>query len=75
LVRGYRRLLPTGKQLFGFLASVSNPTDTNNSIARAELSITYVLENDATVACRLNHERSIVNRLNADGACLSGKGA
>src|SRR5260370_32001668 len=45
LFNGYRRLVPK-RQIFGFLVSVSNPTDINNSIARAELQITYLLEND-----------------------------
>jgi hypothetical protein len=54
LVNGYRRLVP-GRQLFGFLLSVSNPTDINNSIARAELQITYLLENDVKAICRIQH--------------------
>lgn len=42
LANGYRRLVPK-RQLFGFLVSISNPTDINNSVARAELKITYVI--------------------------------
>jgi hypothetical protein len=54
LFKGYRRLLPTG-QIFGFLVSVSNPTDINNSMARAELQVTYLLENEVKVVCRIQH--------------------
>src|SRR5262245_44379556 len=42
-VNNFRRLL-RNRQLFGFLISVSNPSDINNSIARAELQITSVME-------------------------------
>jgi hypothetical protein len=59
LIRGYRRRAPR-RQLFGFLVSVSNPTDTNNSIARAELQITYLLENEVKAACRIQHAGSLV---------------
>src|SRR5271165_2163770 len=51
---GFRRLVPK-RQLFGFIVSVSNPTDINNSVARAELQITYVMENDVTAVCRIQH--------------------
>lgn len=58
LSNGYRRLTPK-RQLFGFLVSVSNPTDINNSIARAELQITYLLENDVEAVCRLQHNPAL----------------
>ena len=58
LVNGYRRLVPK-RQLFGFLVSVSNPTDINNSIARAELQITYLLENDVKAVCRIQHNPTL----------------
>lgn len=54
LVNGYRRLVPR-RQLFGFLVSVSNPTDIDNSIARAELQITYLLDADVKAVCRIQH--------------------
>jgi hypothetical protein len=54
LVRGYRRRGPN-RQLFGFLVSVTNPTDSNNSIARAELQIVYLLEDNVSVAGRVPH--------------------
>jgi len=58
LVKGYRRLVPK-RQLFGFLVSVSNPTDINNSVARAELQITYVMENDESAICRIQHNAAL----------------
>jgi len=58
LVRGYRRLVPQ-RQLFGFLVSITNPTDTSNSIARAELQITYLLENDVRAVCRIPHNQAL----------------
>ena len=54
LANGYRQQIP-GRQLFGFLVSVSNPTDINNAIARAELQVVYLLANDAEVVCRVQH--------------------
>ena len=58
LANGYRRLTPNG-QLFGFLVSVTNPTDINNSIARAELQITYLLEKDVITICRVQHNSAV----------------
>lgn len=49
----YRRLLPNS-QVFGFLVSISNPTDINNSVARAELKLEMVRKNALTVY-RLPH--------------------
>jgi hypothetical protein len=54
LFKGYRRSVAKG-QLFGFLVSVSNPTDINNSVAKAELQVTYVLEGDINAVCRIPH--------------------
>jgi hypothetical protein len=51
---GYRRYLPD-KQIFGFFVSVSNPTDINNSVAQAELQVTYVLDKDIKGICRIPH--------------------
>jgi hypothetical protein len=61
LARGYRRYADT-RQLFGFLVSVSNPTDSGNSIARAELQLTYVLRNDVRATCRIPHQAALANR-------------
>ncbi len=58
LANGYRRIEPEG-ELFAVLVSVTNPTDTNNSVARAELQITYLLENDVEAVCRLQHNRAL----------------
>ncbi len=55
---GYRRLVPK-RQLFGFLVSVSNPTDINNSVARAELQITYSTENDMSAVLRIQHNAAL----------------
>jgi hypothetical protein len=65
LVNGYRRLVPK-QQLFGFLVSVSNPTDINNSIARAELQITYLLENDVEAVCRIPHSPTLGENTSRD---------
>jgi hypothetical protein len=65
LLRGYRRLAPK-RQLFGFLVSVSNPTDANNSIARAELQITYLLENDVNVVSRVQHAQDLNDNKSSD---------
>jgi len=67
LVNGYRRLVPK-RQLFGFLVSVSNPTDINNSIARAELQIMYFLENDVNAVCRVQHDPTLGDSAGSDGA-------
>lgn len=58
LANGYRQLTPNG-QLFGFLVSITNPTDINNSIARAELQITYLVEKDVKTTCRLQHNPAV----------------
>jgi hypothetical protein len=66
---GYRRYLPE-RQLFSFLVSVTNPTDINNSIAQAELQVTYLLEGDIMSTCRIPHNLSIretLEALNAEG--------
>jgi hypothetical protein len=65
MVRGYRRR-GSKRQLFGFLVSVTNPTDTNNSIARAELQITYLLEDDVNVVCRVSHAEGLDENALAD---------
>jgi hypothetical protein len=64
LARGYRRLTPT-RQLFGFLVSVSNPTDINNSVARAELQLTFLLKSDARTVCRISHDSTPVETVSA----------
>jgi hypothetical protein len=66
LVNGYRRLVPA-RQLFGFLVSVSNPTDINNSVPRAELQVTYLV-GDVRAVCRVQHNPEL-----ADSAVQSGK--
>jgi hypothetical protein len=58
LFNGYRRLVPK-RQLFGFLVSISNPTDIDNSVARAELEVTYLLENDVKAVCRIQHNPTL----------------
>lgn len=63
LTNGYRRYL-LDKQLFGFLVSVSNPTDINNSIAQAELQITYVLERNIKAVSRLAHNPQLAEAVN-----------
>jgi len=54
LANGFRWLVGE-RQVFGFLVSVTNPTDINNSVARAELQITYLVECGSTAICRINH--------------------
>jgi hypothetical protein len=58
LANGYRRQTPK-QRLFGFLVSVSNPTDINNSIARAELQLTYLLANDVKAVGRIQHDPAV----------------
>ena len=58
LAKAYRRRVLQG-QLFGFLVSISNPTDINNSIARAEIKITYRLRDGAEATCRMPHNPSL----------------
>lgn len=66
LADGYRRSLPD-KKLFGFLVSVSNPTDINNSIAQAELQVTYLLEKDIAAVHRVLHTPALAETV-ADNA-------
>jgi len=61
-VNGYRRLL-SKRQLFGFLVSVSNPTDINNSVARAELQITCLLRDGAETFLRIQHNTEVAEGL------------
>src|SRR5580698_9364334 len=61
LVNGYRRLAPK-RQLFCFLVSISNPIDINNSVARAELQVTYLLENDVKAVCRIRNNATLADR-------------
>jgi hypothetical protein len=65
LVNGYRRLIPK-RQLFGFLVSISNPIDINNSVARAELQVTYLLENDVKAVCRIRNNATLADRAARD---------
>jgi hypothetical protein len=58
LANGYRRLLPK-QQLFGFQVSISNPTDINNSVARTELQIEFLVENNITTTCRIQHNAQL----------------
>jgi len=58
LANGYRHYLPERK-LFCFLVSVSNPTDTNNSISKAELQVTYFLTDDIKSTIRFSHDLSL----------------
>ena len=60
MVDGYRRYLPD-KQLFGFLVSVSNPTDINNSVSLAELQVTYIVKNDIKAVCRIPHTPALTD--------------
>jgi hypothetical protein len=65
LFNGYRLLTPN-RQLFGLLVSVSNPSDINNSVARVELQITYLLENDVAAVCRLPHDPTLRENTSQD---------
>lgn len=67
LANGYRRSV-SKRQLFGFLVSVSNPTDINNSIAQVELQITYLLESGITATCRIPHNPSLGETIEAPDA-------
>lgn len=55
---GYRRLV-LNQQIFGFLVSVSNPTDIDNSIAHAELQIKIVLKDDIKTVFRVRHNPEV----------------
>jgi hypothetical protein len=65
LANGYRLLAPK-RQIFAFLVSVSNPTDINNSIVRAELQITYLLEKDLEAVCRISHSPTLAEDTSRD---------
>jgi hypothetical protein len=67
VVNGFRRLVPK-RQLFGFLVSISNPTDINNSVARAELKITYIMENEVSASCRIQHNPALEDDIGSDTA-------
>ena len=54
LVDGYRRHL-SRNLLFYFLVSVRNPTDTDNSVAQAELQVTYALDCNIEATRRISH--------------------
>jgi hypothetical protein len=68
MAEGYRRYLPD-KQLFGFLVSVSNPTDINNAVVQAELQVTYLLENEIKAVCRIPHTSALAE-IAADATTL-----
>lgn len=55
MAEGIRRL-DGEAQVFGFRISVSNPTDTNNAIARAELQVNYILNSSTKITFRLQHD-------------------
>jgi hypothetical protein len=58
MAEGYRRYLKD-KQLFGFLVSVSNPTDINNALVQAELQVTYFLDDEIKAVCRVPHTSAL----------------
>jgi hypothetical protein len=55
---GYRRLVPN-RQIFGMLISVSNPSDINNSISRAELQVVCRIRDGMMVTYRIQHNSAI----------------
>jgi hypothetical protein len=59
LINSFRRLVPA-RQLFGFLVSLSNPTDINNSVPRAELQVTYLI-GDVKAVCRIQHDSELAH--------------
>lgn len=61
LANGFRRLLPE-RQVFGFLVTVSNPSDIDNSIARAELQISYSLSGEVRATRRIQHDSTLEQR-------------
>jgi len=61
LADGYRTQLPN-KKIFGFMISVMNPSDINNSIAIAELRVGYLIGEDNKAVCRLPHNPGFANR-------------
>jgi len=46
---------------------VTNPTDVNNAVARAELQITYSIREGASVVCRVQHDPALKDKQNHDG--------
>src|SRR5438105_4174104 len=61
------RCITAKRQFFSFLVSVTNPTDINNAVARAELQITYLVRDDASIVCRVQHDRTLEDTQNHDG--------
>ena len=59
------------RQLFGFLVLSRNPTDINNSVARAELQVTYVLQNDVNAVCRIPHKPELADNTSAGASGTS----
>jgi hypothetical protein len=60
LVKAYRHRAPQ-RRLFRFLVSISNPTDINNSVARAELQVRYSLQPDLEAVCRIPHQAELAD--------------
>ena len=58
---GYRRLT-SNQQIFGMLTSISNPTDIDNSISRAELQVVCRIRDDMMVTFRIQHNPAIGQR-------------
>jgi hypothetical protein len=58
---GYRLLVSDG-QIFAFLVSVSNPTDIDNSIFRAELRVSCQADHSETII-RLSHEEQLASAI------------
>jgi hypothetical protein len=58
---GYRRYIPT-KQIFGFMLSVMNRSDSNNSIAMAELKVEYLIGENHRGNCRVPHNREVAEQ-------------
>lgn len=55
---GYRRL-DANLQLFGFLVTISNPSDIDNSVARAELQIISDLGEGVETVLRVQHDTAL----------------
>jgi len=64
---GYRQVVPQ-RQLFGFFVSVSNPTDIDNSIVRAEIQITCLLQGGAKTILKLEHNPAVGQGTGTHGA-------
>jgi hypothetical protein len=58
---GYRRYLPD-KQIFGFMLSVMNRSDSNNSIAMAELRVEYLIGENHKGNCRVAHNGEVAEQ-------------